>query len=103
MLAEVADKGERQMRPASAPASTDLHRPVFPIEGRMNRIVTLMNETRTARPWTTRRALIWAALLPLGPIVIAIATVLSALALMLYNASLGAPALVLTLLALLRR
>ena len=36
-------------------------------------------------------------------VVIAIAAILSAFALMLYNASLGAPALVLTLLALLRR
>ena len=129
----------------------------------------LMNETRTARPWTTRRALVWTALLavgfalatwlrygliqpeeigilcgqqdapgwctprqwlllvqhyyiwgwialasaaiglfftlprPLGPIVIAVAAIFSALALMLYNASLGAPALVLALLALLRR
>jgi hypothetical protein len=135
----------------------------------MNRIVTLMNETRTARPWTIGRTLTWAAVLavgfalatwlrygliqpqeigilcgqtdapgwctprqwlllvqhyyiwgwaalacavigllislprPLGPIVTGIAVVLSALALMLYNASLGAPALVLTLLALLRR
>lgn len=135
----------------------------------MSRIVTFMNETRTARPWTTRRALIWAALLavgfalatwlrygliqpeeigilcgqaeapgwctprqwllmvqhyyiwgwvalasaavgllftlprPVGPIVIAIAAIFSAMALLLYNASLGAPALVVTLLALLRR
>lgn len=39
----------------------------------------------------------------LGAVVIAIAALFSALALMLYNATLGAPALVLTLLALLRR
>lgn len=40
---------------------------------------------------------------PLGAIVIAIAVLLSAMALMLYNATLGAAALVLALLALLRR
>lgn len=40
---------------------------------------------------------------PLGALAIAIAVLFSAFALMLYNATLGAPALVLALLALLRR
>jgi hypothetical protein len=169
MLAEPVGKGECHLHDMRAAASTDLHRPSFPIERAEGKEGHHMNGTSTARPWTIRRAILWVVILalgfaiatwlrygliqpqdigilcgqadapgwctprqwlvvvqhhfiwgwialvsaaiglliplprPLGAVVIAVAILFSALALMLYNATLGAPALVLTLLALLRR